>query len=218
MPPTDPTEAPTVAPTHGTAPFRAPAAARNRVPIRDILARLLPPTGVLLEVACGTGEHAAFISAALPGWRWRPTEADPVSAASAARLLADEAPDSVDPVRLFDVCALPWPPVLTEGVTAIMAANLIHISPWAVTESLMAGAGAALPPDGVLYLYGPYTQNGRQTAPSNAAFDDSLRARNPEWGVRDLGDVVAEAARHGLVLAETVDMPANNLSVILRKP
>jgi len=217
MPATDPTEAPTVTPVHDMMPFRAPAAARNRDPIRTILARVLPPTGVLLEIACGTGEHAAFLAAALPGWRWRPTEADPVTAASAASLLAGEAPDSVDPVRLFDVRALPWPAGLTEGVTAIMAANLIHISPWTVTESLMAGAGVTLPQDGVLYLYGPYTRDGRHTAPSNAAFDDSLRARNPEWGVRDLDDVVAQAARHGLVLAETVDMPANNLSVIFRK-
>jgi hypothetical protein len=197
------------------APLRAPAAGRNREPIRDVLTRVLPPSGTLLEIACGSGEHAAFLSAALPGWRWRPTEADPTTAASAATLLAEEAPATVDPVRLFDVRAQPWPVGLTEGVTAIMAVNLIHIAPWPVTGALMAGAGRALPSGGVLYLYGPFRRDGRHTADSNAAFDASLRARNPDWGVRDLSDVTAEAERHGLVLSETVEMPANNLSVIL---
>ncbi|MQX35496.1 DUF938 domain-containing protein [Roseospira navarrensis] len=198
-------------------PPRSPAVARNRAPIRDVLTRALPPSGTMLEVACGTGEHAAFLAGALPGWRWLPTEADRTMAGHAAALLTAEGPDTVEPVRLFDVRTRPWPEALTDGVSAILAVNLIHISPWAVTEALMAGAGAALPPGGVLYLYGPYRREGRHTAPSNAAFDADLRARDPSWGVRDLEAVTAEAARHGLALAETVDMPANNLSVVFRK-
>ncbi|WP_246163727.1 DUF938 domain-containing protein [Roseospira marina] len=204
-------------PATGTPYPHAPAAVRNRGPIGEVLTRVLPPEGTLLEIACGTGEHAAFLAATLPGWHWRPTEADPAMAAGAAARLAAEAPGRVAPVRRFDVRDRPWPAVLTEGVTAILAINLIHIAPWSVTEALMAGARDALPPEGTLILYGPFKQDGRHTAPSNAAFDQSLRARNPAWGVRDLEAVTAEAACHGLAWAETVAMPANNRIVVFRK-
>ncbi|MBB4284871.1 DUF938 domain-containing protein [Roseospira goensis] len=209
--------APVVAPGGPGDRLHAPATARNRDAIRAVLTRVLPAEGTLLEVACGSGEHAAHLAPALPGWRWRPTEADPVSARGAATLLADTGPDTVEPVRLFDVRTRPWPDPITRGVTAILAINLIHIAPWAVAEALLAGAGHTLPPGGLLYLYGAFMVDGRHTAPSNDAFDRSLRAQESSWGVRDLTDVVAAARRHGLTLSETVSMPANNLSVVFTR-
>ncbi len=192
-----------------------PATARNRAPIAAVLKRVLAPGATVLELACGSGEHAAWFARVLPGHHWRPTDADPTHARAAATRL--RAVEGVAPVRLFDARALPWPDHLTRDLGAILAINLIHIAPWPVTEALMDGAKAALPVDGLLYLYGPFLRDGRHTAPSNAAFDQSLRARDASWGVRDLVDVEALAARHGLTLWETVDMPANNLSVIFRK-
>jgi len=192
-----------------------PATRRNRAPIASVLDRTLPPSALVLELACGSGEHAEWFAHAVPGRRWRPTDADPHHARAAATRLADAS--GVEPVRLFDVHALPWPDAITEHVGAVMAINLIHISPWSATRALMSGAGNALPGGGVLYLYGPFKRNGTHTAPSNEAFDLSLRRQNPDWGVRDLDDVAAEATRHGLPLVETVDMPANNLSVIFRR-
>ena len=216
--------APRVAPGPPGSRRHYPATARNREPIRAVLARVLPPArdpegAVLLELASGSGEHAAALGPMLPpGWRWRPSDGDAPSAQAAATLIALETPDRVEAPLLLDVTDRPWPANALEGVAAIAAINLIHIAPWAVTEALMAEAGAALPPDGLLYLYGPYRVGGRHTADSNAAFDDSLRRQDPAWGVRDLEAVVAQAGAHGLSLAETVVMPANNLSVILRKP
>jgi len=196
-----------------------PATARNREPIRDVLTRVLPPgNGVLLELASGSGEHAAALAPDLPpGWIWRPSDVDEATARAAATLLAQEAPAQVETPLLLDVMRRPWPDNATLGVRAIVAVNLIHISPWAVTEALMAEAGRILPPGGLVYLYGPYRVDGRHTADSNAAFDDWLRAQEPAWGVRDLEAVTAQAQAHDLDLGETVAMPANNLSVILRK-
>lgn len=209
--------APVVPPGRPEDMRHAPAAARNRAPIRHVLAGALPASGTVLEVACGTGEHATALAAMLPpGRTWRPTDADPHSARAAAARVAAAGVPALEPVRLFDVHSHPWPPRITADVTAIVAINLIHISPWSATLALMAGAGATLPPGGLLYLYGPYRINGAHTAPSNAAFDDMLRTQNPAWGVRDLDAVTAEAARHGLGLETTVAMPANNLSVIFR--
>jgi len=196
-----------------------PATARNREPIRAVLTRVLPDGGgVLLELASGSGEHAAHIAPGLPkGWVWRPSDGDEPSARAAATLLDGVAPERIERPLLLDVADRPWPADATDGVRAIVAVNLIHISPWAVTEALMAEAGRVLPPGGIVYLYGPYRRGGRHTADSNAAFDASLRSQNPAWGVRDLDAVVAEAEAHGLILAETVVMPVNNLSVIFRR-
>lgn len=185
--------------------------ARNRQPILDVLARVLPPTGLVLEIASGSGEHAVFFAQNLPPLSWQPTDADAAALASiAAHRAAAGPPNPLEPLRL-DATAERWP---IEHADALLCNNMIHIAPWRVTEGLMAGAGRILSRDGILYLYGPYRMEGRHTAPSNQEFDGWLKAQNPEWGIRDLADVTELARRHGLNLAETVPMPANNLSVI----
>jgi SAM-dependent methyltransferase len=191
-----------------------PHVARNRDPILDVLQRILPSKGLVLEVASGSGEHAAYFAAKLPALIWQPTDPDPEAIASTAAHRSDaNLPNLLLPLHL-DVTANPWPVARAD---AVICCNMIHISPWASTEGLLAGAARTLPPDGLLFLYGPFKIGGEHTAPSNHDFDLDLRARNPAWGIRDLGDVVALAERHSFKLAETVPMPANNLSVILRR-
>jgi SAM-dependent methyltransferase len=188
--------------------------ARNREPILEVLRRVLPPQGLVVEIASGSGEHAAYFAIALTGVFWQPTDADPRALASiAAHRTAASAPNLLAPLRL-DVTAEEWP---VERADALVCINMIHITPWAASEGLIAGARRLLRAGGVLYLYGPYRIGGRHTAPSNQEFDAFLRGQNAEWGVRDLTDVTALAARHGLAPAETVPMPANNLSVIFRR-
>jgi SAM-dependent methyltransferase len=191
-----------------------PHVARNRDPILDVLRRILPSKGLVLEVASGSGEHAAYFAAKLPALMWQPTDPDPEAVASTAAHRSDaNLPNLLPPLHL-DVTANPWPVARAD---AVICCNMIHISPWASTEGLLAGAARTLPPGGLLYLYGPYKIGGEHTAPSNRDFDLDLRARNPEWGIRDLGDVTALAERHGFKPAETVQMPTNNLSVIFRR-
>jgi len=188
--------------------------ARNRQPILDVLARVLPPTGLVLEIASGSGEHAVFFAQNLHSLKWQPTDADTAALASiAAHRAAAGLSNLLQPQRL-DATAERWP---IERADALVCNNMIHITPWRVSEGLMAGAGRILPAGGMLYLYGPYRIDGRHTAASNQDFDAWLKAQNPEWGVRDLADVTTLARRHGLNLAETVAMPANNLSVIFRR-
>jgi len=187
---------------------------RNRGPILDVLKRVLPPAGLVIEIASGSGEHAVFFAKALAGMSWQPTDIDAGALASiAAHRAATGAANLLAPLRL-DTTAEPWP---VAHADAVVCNNMIHISPWAVTEALIRGAARILPTGGILYLYGPYKIDGRHTAPSNEDFDASLRARNPAWGIRDLGEVTDLAARHGFALVETVPMPANNLSVIFRR-
>jgi SAM-dependent methyltransferase len=191
-----------------------PHVARNRAPILEVLRRVLPREGLVLEIASGGGEHAAYFAQNLPGLRWQPTDAnaemfDSIAAHRAAAGVAN----LLAPLQL-DVTSPQWP---VERADALVCCNMIHIAPWAATEGLIAGAGRTLAPGGILYLYGPYKIEGRHTAPSNEDFDTSLRARNPLWGVRDLTEVSRLAERHGLALAETASMPANNLSVIFRR-
>ena len=191
-----------------------PHVARNREPILDVLRRVLPARGLVLEVASGSGEHAAFFANGLPSVSWQPSDMDAKALASVAAFQANSgAPNLLAPLRL-DVTAAQWP---IERADAIVNCNMIHISPWAACEGLIAGAERILPVGGILYLYGPYRIDGRHTAPSNEEFDANLRGRNAAWGIRDLGDVTALATRHGLTLVETVQMPANNLSVIFRR-
>ncbi|MDW7747567.1 DUF938 domain-containing protein [Halomonas sp.] len=193
--------------------LQSPAAARNRQPILEVLQRVLPEHARVLEVASGSGEHAVHLAGAAPGWSWRPSDPVPRALASiAAWREAAGLANLLEPVEL-DVTG-DWP---EETFDAVVAINLLHISPWAVTEALLAGAGAALVPGGVLYLYGPFRREGRHTASSNAAFDADLRARDPRWGIRDLEAVTAEAGRHGLKLDRVVPMPANNLSLVFRR-
>jgi SAM-dependent methyltransferase len=192
----------------------APAVVRNREPILAVLQRVLPERGTVLEIASGSGEHAVFFAGALPGLTWQPTDRDPAALRSiAAHRAAAGLPNLLPPIEL-DAATPSWP---VAAVDAIVAINIVHIAPWEATEGLIAGAARVLAPEGVLYLYGPYRENGVHTAPSNAVFDESLRARNPAWGVRDVGEVAALARLQGLDLVERVPMPANNLSLVFRR-
>jgi hypothetical protein len=189
----------------------SPAAERNRAPLLAELQRLLPPRGSALEIASGTGQHAACFAAALPAWRWQPSDGDPRSAASIAAWCEGLA--NVPPPLQLDVLANVWPGVPAH-VDAIFCANLLHIAPWATCAALMRGAARHLSADGLLLLYGPYLVDGEATAPSNLAFDADLRARDPAWGLRRLGDVQRQAEAAGLNLRERVAMPANNLLLV----
>jgi SAM-dependent methyltransferase len=190
------------------------AAGRNREPILSVLREVLPEQGTVLEIASGTGEHAVHFARALPSLLWQPSDRDESAMASIEAHRAQAGLGNLlAPLRL-DAEREDWP---LESADAIVAINMIHISPWRATEGLIKGAARVLRPGGVLYLYGPYRVGGAHTAPSNAAFDRDLRERNPEWGVRDIGDVTAFAGRHGLQEAARVQMPANNLSLVFRR-
>lgn len=193
--------------------LRYPATARNREPLLAALRPHLPPTGVVLEVASGSGEHAVFLAAALPDLRWQPSDPDPAGRASIAAWVEHEGLHNVAPPLPLDAATWPWP---VERVDAVLCVNMIHIAPWEAAQGLLRGAAAVLPPGGPLLLYGPFVVDG-QTAPSNREFDASLRARDPRWGVRELRDVERQARAHGLVLEAQVPMPANNLTVVLRR-
>ena len=189
----------------------APATARNREPILAVLRRVLPAQGLVLEIASGTGEHAVHFARALPGLIWQPSDPNSMARASISAWVEEAGLPNLRPPLSLDVSAETWP--LTRA-DAIVCINMVHISPWRATLGLMRGAGRTLGPGGVLYLYGPYKRDGQHTAPSNAAFDESLRQQNPEWGVRDLERVIEVAEAQGLRHRETVAMPANNLSVV----
>jgi SAM-dependent methyltransferase len=192
----------------------APAAARNRDPILQVLRDRLPPAALILEIASGTGEHAVWFSSALPAATWQPTDMDPEALESiAAWRDSANLPNLLPPLRL-DASTDVWPAIQADAVVAI---NMLHIAPWAATQGLIAGAARILAPDGLLFLYGPFREAGRHTGAGNAAFDADLRARNPSWGIRDLNEVTALAATHGLTTCERIDMPANNLSVVFRR-
>jgi len=190
------------------------SADRNRGPILKVLERVLPKTGLVLEVASGTGQHVVHFAQALRGLSWQPTDMDAACRRSISAWLATAELANVRRPLDLDVRALPW---RVPTLDAIVCLNLIHIAPWSVATALFAGAGLALRETGLLYLYGPYSVQGRHTAPSNAAFDSALRAENPDWGLRDLKEVESLAKDQGFDLAETIEMPANNLSVLFRK-
>lgn len=191
-----------------------PHVPRNRDPILDVLRLILPPKGLVLEVASGSGEHAAYFAQNLRALDWQPSDPDQEALASATAHRAEASLPNLLPPLPLDVTAAQWP---VDRADAVICCNMIHIAPWTVCEGLIAGSARVLPTGGLLYLYGPYKIGGRHTAPTNQAFDERLRAQNPAWGIRDLDDVTALAARHGFALAETVPMPANNLSVIFRR-
>ncbi len=198
---------------HTAAPRRhSPAADRNGPPILAQLQRVLPAGGLMLEIASGTGQHAAILAAGLPGWTWQPTDGDAESLASIRAWCAGMA--RVREPLLLDVLDDPWPPELPREVDAVFCANMIHIAPWACTRALMRGAAGRLAPDGVLVTYGPYLEDDVPTAPGNVAFDAGLRARDPAWGVRRLSAVADEARSARLRLRERVEMPANNLLLV----
>jgi hypothetical protein len=192
----------------------APSAARNRDPILGVLRRVLPTSGLVLEVASGTGEHVVHFAAALPGLTFQPTDGDADARASIDAWVADTRLANVLPALVLDASAASWPIAHADAVVCI---NMIHISPWASTMGLVRGASTVLPRGGLLYLYGPYRRGGLHTSEGNASFDADLRGRNPEWGVRDLEAVVEAARQHGFGQPEIEAMPANNLSVMLRR-
>jgi hypothetical protein len=192
----------------------APATLRNRDPIIAVLRRALPQSGTVLEIASGSGEHAVAFAAAFPQLSWQPTDRDPEALASIAGYASDAGLPNLLPPRRLDVDSAVWPVASAE---AILCCNMIHIAPWSACGGLVAGAGRTLVAGGLLYLYGPFRRDGTHTAESNRAFDEDLRRRNPAWGVRDLAEVTALAEANGLRLAEIVEMPANNLSVLFRR-
>ena len=189
------------------------AAERNRVPLLAELQRRLPASGQALEVASGTGQHAACFAAALPGWCWQPTEDNAALADSIAAWCAGLS--NVLPTLKLDVLQPEWPQA-TTGFDLVFAANLLHISPWATTAALMQGAARVLSASGLLMVYGPFTEATVPTAPSNLAFDADLHGRDAAWGLRDLADVQAQASAAGLKLAERIALPANNLLLVFK--
>jgi hypothetical protein len=192
----------------------SPAAERNKVPIAAVLARHLPRQGLVLEIASGTGQHALHFARSFPSLDWQPTDPDAANRASIDAWARGAGLANLRAALELDVHRRPWP-VATPA--AVLCINMIHIAPWSATLALCAGAAERLPAGGLLYLYGPYRVGGRHTAPSNEEFDTALRTRDADWGVRDL-EAVVDVARHaGFALLETVSMPANNLSVVLRR-
>ena len=192
----------------------APHVARNAEPIADVLREILPARGLVLEVASGTGEHILHFARELPRLLWQPSDPEPVSQRSIEAWRAESRLFNLLPPVSLDARAAEWP---VPRADAILCINMIHISPWLATAGLMRGAGRLLEAGAPLFLYGPYRRDGVETAPSNEAFDESLRARNPEWGLRALEAVAAEAETHGLILDKVVEMPANNISAVFRK-
>lgn len=193
---------------------RTPGAAeRNADPILAVLRRVLPARGLVLEVSSGSGYHAATFARALPDLEWQPTDIDDEGMASIEAWVERTAAANLRTPLHLDVTE-PWP---VERADAVLCINMVHIAPWRCAIALLAGAARVLPPGGVLVTYGPYRFDGAFTADSNAGFDAALRARNPEWGVRDVTDLEREAAAVGLALAEVVAMPVNNHTLVFRR-
>ncbi|WP_336973234.1 DUF938 domain-containing protein [Sphingobium aromaticiconvertens] len=205
--------------TAGAAPAsgarrHAPATVRNREAIVAVLRDALPPAGLVLEVASGSGEHGVYFAGAFPDLDWQPSDPDPAALESIAGWRSEAGLVNLRAPVALDAAAVDWP---VAAADAILCINMVHISPWAATLGLMRGAGTIVPRGGLLYLYGPYLEADVETAPSNMAFDASLRARNAAWGLREVGDVVEAARAQGLLLERRVAMPANNLSLLFRR-
>ncbi|WP_343519981.1 DUF938 domain-containing protein [Sphingomonas sp.] len=190
----------------------APATARNREAIAAVLAEVLPATGAVLEIASGSGEHCAFFAERFPALRWQPSDPEPSALASIASWCAGLG--NVAPPLAIDASAADWPVARAD---ALLCVNMVHISPWEATLGLLDGAVRVLPAGGPLILYGPYLRAEVETAPSNAAFDASLKARDPRWGLLDVAEVSEAAAARGLRFERLVEMPANNLILVYRR-
>lgn len=194
--------------------WTTPSAERNKGPVLEVLALVLPRRGLVLEIASGTGQHVVHFANALPELTWQPSDPDGELRASIALRIREEQRNNIhDPIDL-DVTRFPWP---VQAADAVVAINMIHVAPWSATLALFAGAKGLLSHGQVLFLYGPYRRDGRHTSASNAQFDLDLRARNPEWGLRDLEAVSDVAAGAGFELAEIVGMPANNFSLVFKR-
>jgi SAM-dependent methyltransferase len=197
--------------------LHAPHSLRNRDPILAVLRRVLASAHAVLEIGCGPGEQAPFFAAALPHLSWLPADIDDAAVASAAKWReASGVANVLDPLRL-DVTEQPWPLPSGFSPDAIVSINMLHIAPFAASEGLFTGAGRILPAGGTVFVYGPFKIEGVHTAPSNAVFDQSLRARDPAWGIRDIEAIIALARSNGLVHRETVAMPANNHGIVFVK-
>lgn len=188
----------------------APATLRNRDAIADVLSGLLPPSGKILEIASGSGEHIVHFARKFPDLHWIPSDPDAECRASIAAWVADSGLSNIDAPLDLDAASSQWP---VDRADALLCINMIHISPWDATIGLMAGAGRVLVEGAPLYVYGPFRRQGIETAPSNEDFDASLKSRNPDWGLRQLEDVRRQAELCGLQLIDVVEMPANNLSL-----
>lgn len=194
--------------------LHAAATERNRDPILEVLRGVLPPTGLVLEIASGTGQHVAYFACALPALRWQPSDASAPHLESIRAWSAASGADNIASPLPLDVERAPWPVAHADAVVNI---NMIHIAPWSAAEALFQGAARLLPAAGVLYLYGPFKRGGQHTSPSNERFDERLRGEDARWGVRDLDELAVLAASVGFEPAEIVTMPANNLSLVYRR-
>ena len=192
----------------------APATARNRQPILDVLRPRLPAQGLVLEIASGSGEHIVYFAAALPNLAFQPSDPNAEARASIDNWVQSESLGNVRGALALDAALDVWP---IGQADAVLCCNMIHIAPWEAAVGLISGAARLLAEGGILYLYGPYRRDGRHTAPSNEAFDRDLRQRNPAWGVRDLETVAKIAAAQGFTSPEIIDMPANNLSLLFKR-
>ena len=195
----------------------SPAADRNKQPILDTLMQVLPARGTALEIAAGTGQHAAWFASALPAWTWQPTDADPAMLPAIAAWASQQGMANVRPARRLDVLSPQWPsdgPPFKESFDLVYCANMLHIAPWATCAGLMQGSARHLGANGLLVTYGPYLEDDIPTSAGNLAFDQSLRERDAAWGLRRRADVEREAQHAGLALRERRAMPANNLLLV----
>jgi cyclopropane fatty-acyl-phospholipid synthase-like methyltransferase len=195
----------------------SPSAARNVGPIVAVLKQVLPTNGAVIEIGCGTGEHVVHFAEAMPNLTWLPSDPDSDSRTSTLSWIKFTGLSNVLPPLDIDVCAKAWGIEQAAPFDAIVSLNMVHIAPWAASLGLFAGAGRLLRAGGLLVLYGPFMRNGAHNAASNAAFDESLKARNPSWGLRDIVDLEHVAESTGLRLRETIEMPANNMSLVFWK-
>ena len=192
----------------------APATARNSEPLAEVLAEELPDRGLVLEVASGSGEHAVFLARRFPALDWQPSDVDLEALASVDAWAAEAAVANLRPAIALDAAQAAWP---IAAADAVLCVNMVHISPWSAAGGLFTGAGRILTSGAPLVLYGPFIEPGRETAPSNLAFDQSLKQRNSEWGLRNTADLDALAADHGLRRTARHAMPANNLVLVYRR-
>jgi hypothetical protein len=192
----------------------APATLRNRDVITEVLRDILPQDGTVLEIASGSGKHVVHFAAAFPHLQWQPSDCEPAALRSIAAWAGEAGRANILPPLPIDVEQPDWPVAKADAIVCI---NMLHISPWSATEALLRHAAALIAPSAPLYIYGPFLRHDVMTAESNLAFDASLKARNPGWGLRDVADIDAVAARHGLARTALVEMPANNVSLVYRR-
>ena len=194
--------------------LQAPATLRNREPILDVLRGVLPASGIVLEIASGSGQHAVYFAQHLPHLTFQPSDPDAAALQSIPAWTHDAGVTNVLPPLTLDAASNNWPITTADAIICI---NMIHISPWRSSEGLIQGAARLLRPGSPLYLYGPYRRADVVTAPSNEAFDESLKSRDPEWGLRDLEAGARLADSAGFSAPVVTEMPANNLSVVFRR-